>query len=102
MSYANHRSSNSTYYLICDPVTGEIIKRTRKWELKTSLLGFQLKVSKAVWKNHKVGDQLDTTDIHEPELARWLAMRALVARKDKLTRDERHALVLRAAGVGSG
>jgi len=81
----NRRSSSptATYYLIYDPATGEVVLRSHKYNYQLVHL-HHIKVSRIVWNRHRAGEQLDVSCIHEPELGKWLALRALAANRLKV------------------
>lgn len=76
----SHQTQHN-YYLVCDPATGKVVTRTHEWQLRLSHYE-QIKVTRAVWKQHRSGGRLDTTHIHEPYLGRWIVARARVARNE--------------------
>jgi len=77
----NSYSPTATYYLVCDPANGEVVLRTHQWHLQLAHY-HQIKVTRAVWRQHRSGDRLNTAHIQEPELGRWIRARAGAALVD--------------------
>ena len=91
MSHNSRHSPTATYYLVCNPATGEVLLRTHKYNYQLAHL-HHIKVSRVVWKQHRAGRQLDVSCIHEPELGSWLEKRALAIRKLKVQMEAQRVL----------
>lgn len=68
-----------TYYLICDPATGLVARKTHG-QVATEVHFHQIPVIKAIWKSYRAGDLVSIGDIPEPWLSRWRQARARACR----------------------
>lgn len=69
-----------SYYLIADPRTGLVVRKSRKPALAKEMHFVSLLVSKLVWRGYRAGDLVSVGDLSGPWLNNWRAALADRAR----------------------